>query len=168
MRRRIIYVSGKYANGDTEKGTRAENIRLARAYAMAIWDLGAAVICPHSNTSYFDDHCTSTFDDFIEGDLAMLHGVDALFMLPNWKKSKGAKTENEYAKEIGIPIFVTKLGLKRFLKDPHRCSGCGFSRTEYTDKYRKSYCSSCAATINEFTASYVANQNIKFLTVPRL
>lgn len=168
MRTRIVYISGKYSNGDTEKEGREQNIRLARAYAMDIWDLGAAVICPHTNCSYFDDHCTSTLDDFIQGDLAMLHGVDAMFMLPNWKGSKGAKTEYEYAKEIGVPIFVTKRGLKRFLKDPHRCSGCGFSRKDYTDRYRKSYCLKCTNTINEFTAAYVSDQNIKFLTVPRL
>lgn len=168
MRKRIVYISGKYANGDTEKRGRPQAILLARAYAIDIWNLGAAVICPHSNSSYFEKDATINPEEFLNGYIAMLHGVDAMFMLPNWKSSKGSKIEYKYAEEMGIPIFVTKRGLKRFLKDPHRCSGCGFSRLTYIDKYRKSYCLKCTNMINAFTAAYVANQNIKFLTIPRL
>lgn len=36
---------------------------------------------------------------------AMLDGADAIYMLPGWKGSRGARLEYEYAQEIGLEVF---------------------------------------------------------------
>jgi len=39
-------------------------------------------------------------------DLAMVAASDAVFMLPNWEPSKGAKAEKAFADAIGVPVHL--------------------------------------------------------------
>ena len=40
------------------------------------------------------------YEDYMHIDFAMIDVCDSVYMLRNWKKSKGAKRELEYAKKI--------------------------------------------------------------------
>ena len=99
----LVYVSGKYTDETTDKVR--ENILVAREYALAIWELGFTAICPHLNTAHFEESKVLGYDDYIEGDLAMLERCDGIYMLPNWKDSNGAKIELEYAVSEKLPVF---------------------------------------------------------------
>lgn len=96
----LLYVSGPYS-GDTEK-----NILQARDIAAQLWEMGHAVICPHTNTALFERIGTATYDQYIAGDLQMIARCDGLVMTPDWKASKGANIEFDYATSLGIPVWV--------------------------------------------------------------
>lgn len=42
---------------------------------------------------------------FLREDVSLMVCCDAVVMLPNWKKSKGAKLEHKIAKLMGMEIF---------------------------------------------------------------
>lgn len=96
----LIYVSGPYT-GETDK-----NIRQAQEIACKLWEMGHAVICPHTNTAHFEDFCKTTYEQYIDGDLNMVARCDALVMTPDWEASKGANLERAYALALGIPVYV--------------------------------------------------------------
>lgn len=102
MKKKLVYVSGKYRDG---RGTAyvEQNIRSAEAVAQQLWAMGFAVICPHSNTRHFDGIVDS--EDFIAGDLVMVERCDAVVMLPAWQHSEGACLEHEHAKVYGVPVY---------------------------------------------------------------
>lgn len=101
-RRVLIYLSGKYS------GNVPENIENAKRVARKLWDIGYTVICPHTNTEYFEnDCCKCKYEDLIEGDLVILRRVDVVFMLEGWQESRGAVEEHNEAAFQGIPIFYT-------------------------------------------------------------
>jgi hypothetical protein len=95
----IIYIAGLYS------GNINENIANARKAAIGVWESGNVAICPHLNTAHFEIDASLDHDDYIEGDLKILARCDAILMLHNWKASKGAKIENQFAMEHKIPIF---------------------------------------------------------------
>lgn len=94
---KIAYISGKYR--DKSLSAIDENIQLARRAAKHLWSEGWAVICPHSNTAFMDGVCPD--EQFLNGDLSIINrlnpGTDAMFMLPNWEDSEGARREREVA-----------------------------------------------------------------------
>lgn len=49
---KLVYLAGPF-RGPT-KWDVVQNIRRAESYALEIWKLGAACICPHLNTANFD------------------------------------------------------------------------------------------------------------------
>ena len=107
---KLIYVAGKYL-GDSDWETYL-NIHHARVVAHKLWHEGWAVICPHSNTAYFGGIGERNKDDpngdwkrWLEGDLEMVRRCDAIYMLSNWRDSKGAKLELEEARKVGKKIF---------------------------------------------------------------
>jgi len=96
----LVYVSGPY-RGDVKR-----NVEQARGIAIALWQKGHAVICPHANNYRMDEDTAITSDQFIAGDLVMIARCDALVMTPDWLESEGACIEADYAKTLGIPIYV--------------------------------------------------------------
>jgi len=97
---RVIYVSGPY------RGKVRQNITIARTVAIQLWEMGYAVICPHSNTGFFPEEGQI---DYIKGDLEFIERLipdeDSLVMLPNWEKSEGSKAEKEYAEGCYLKIW---------------------------------------------------------------
>lgn len=112
--KKIIYISGAISKGDIVK-----NMRIAKKYAIKFWNMGAAVICPHMNTAFFDQEVTvtATYDDFIAGDLAIVSRVDAIFALPNWRRSDGAIQEIQHAESLSIPILYKITEVSKFIKN---------------------------------------------------
>lgn len=96
--RTIVYVSGKYT-ADTYDG-RQKNIEIARDFTIKLWKKGYSVICPHLNTANLDEEGID-WTTFINGDLEQVRRSDIMFMLPNWKESKGAKIERDEALDCG-------------------------------------------------------------------
>jgi nucleoside 2-deoxyribosyltransferase len=80
-----------------------QHMREGEAVALALWQMGAAVICPGKNTEFFDGAAPD--EVWLKGDLEMVKRCDAVVMSPNWTTSKGAHGEKEFAEEIGKPVF---------------------------------------------------------------
>ena len=48
---------------------------------------------------------TTTWEQFMRADLGLLEACDAIYMLPGWQKSRGARLEHEHAQMLGKPII---------------------------------------------------------------
>jgi len=96
----LIYVSGPYSTGDID-----ENIQASRQVAIKLWEMGHAVICPHTNTAHFEQDCTATYEQYIWGDLLIVSRCDAMVMTCGWGESPGANKERDYAIQLNIPVY---------------------------------------------------------------
>lgn len=99
---KLVYISGPYS-APTINGVH-DNIERARAAAVDLWQKGYAVICPHLNSAYMDG--VASWETFMEADLLILSKCDAIYMLPGWEKSTGARMELAKAKELGLDVLV--------------------------------------------------------------
>lgn len=99
----VVYVAGPY------RGPHAwaieENIRRAERLALDVWRLGAAALCPHTNTRHYQGAADDAL--WLEGDLAMLAKCDALIVTDDWQRSSGARAEVAFAEARGIPVCLT-------------------------------------------------------------
>lgn len=121
---RVIYISGPY-RAPTLRGV-INNIRRAEKVAIGLWQMGYAVICPHTNTRLFPEGAgeTETRDqnspDYIQGDIEIIRrlqsGKDALVTLPGWAQSEGSKAEVERAMHLGLKIFSWPTDKERIKK----------------------------------------------------
>jgi hypothetical protein len=98
---KVVYVAGPF------RGPSAwdieQNIRRAEELALEAWRLGAAVICPHTNTRFFQGAAPD--DIWLIGDLAILARCDALVTTPDWERSSGARAEVMLAQGMNLPVF---------------------------------------------------------------
>lgn len=103
-RRLVVYIAGPF------RGKSAwdieSNIRRAETIALAAWRAGAAVLCPHTNTRFFQDAAPD--DVWLDGDLELLDRCDVVLLTPDWERSSGARAEVEFAIKNDKPIFVAK------------------------------------------------------------
>jgi len=98
---KLIYIAGPYraeSAWDIE-----QNIRSAEKLALECWRRGVAVICPHTNTRFFQGAAPD--DVWLKGDLEMLRRCDAVMLVAGWEQSSGAKVEVALAKELGMLVF---------------------------------------------------------------
>lgn len=169
-KKKIIYISGPYANGGTELDNRKRNIECAKIFAIRVLNLGAAVICPHMNTAYLesDPNIDIKETEFLDNDLAILHYVDGIILLPNWKSSKGTKVEIDYATEIGVPVFDNIASLQQFLKRKIRCVCCGLFRLTYHKVYGGVFCTICYESIEKAVEFDRKEKREKYLLIPKL
>lgn len=101
----VVYVAGKYTGENYDEID--SHIRLARDYAVKIWELGFTAICPHLNTAHFEVFASKVAEqEILAGYLSVIKRCDALFLLPDWRDSKGATRELHYAREHDIPVFM--------------------------------------------------------------
>ena len=99
---KVIYVSGKYTADKVDKVNR--NIRIARDIGIKLWEKGYAVITPHCNTNHFES-TELTYEDIMLGDIELIRRCDCVYMVYNWKKSKGAIRERDLAIKLNLPIY---------------------------------------------------------------
>lgn len=108
---KLVYVAGPF------RGPNAweieQNIRRAESLALEVWRLGAAVICPHTNTRFFQGAADDKI--WLEGDLEMLRRCDVVMLTPDWRRSSGAQAEVQEALELEIPVFEGLTGLSLWL-----------------------------------------------------
>ena len=57
------------------------------------------------NPMKLDHSHGKTWTDYMKEDLKAMMDCDAIFMLPQWRSSAGAKIEHDLAKKLGIDIF---------------------------------------------------------------
>lgn len=98
---KLIYVAGPF-RGDNAWEIE-NNIRRAETLALQVWRLGAAAICPHTNTRFFSGAAPD--EVWLKGDIEILRRCDALITTPDWKASSGARAEVAFAYAHGIPVF---------------------------------------------------------------
>ena len=111
-RRKKIFVSGKYRDPRGEWYVEC-NIRAAEKEAQFIWMNGGAAFCPHLNTAHFGGLLPD--EVWLEGDIEFLMVCDAIYMLPNWETSDGAKDERQKAYDLGMPVLYDHADLLHFL-----------------------------------------------------
>ena len=108
MTRPILYISGPYSAGNGR--TVADNIVVARRYAVAAANAGWMPFTPHLNTAHFEVDCPDvSHEEWLAGDLAILDrldpATDAMLLLPDWIESPGAVREYHRAVARGIEVI---------------------------------------------------------------
>lgn len=97
----VLYVAGKFRGANAWE--IEQNIRRAEELALKLWKAGFAVICPQTNTRFFQgaapDHV------WLDGDLEILRRCDAVVCVDNWKESQGAQMEVKMAREWGKKVI---------------------------------------------------------------
>jgi hypothetical protein len=115
----VVYIAGPFrAKPDPlNQWQQWENIRASAALALEVWQLGAAALCPHLNTAFFQGAAPDAV--WLDGDLELLGRCDAVLMAPRWEFSAGACEERRIANASGVPIFydiATLAGWLRMMK----------------------------------------------------
>lgn len=119
---KVVYIAGPYRghlmpDGQYNQWEQFENIRRAERDALRVWSMGAAAICPHTNTAHFQgalpDHC------WLDGDLEIMSRCDAVLMVDGWQQSAGALAERKQAMKLNLPVFYNFGELEYWLKGKH-------------------------------------------------
>ena len=97
---KVVYVCGPFRAKNS--WDREQNVRRAEEVALGAWRAGYAVICPHTNTRFFDGAADDAV--WLDGDLEILRRCDFLLTTWGWENSKGACAEVNLARELGIPV----------------------------------------------------------------
>lgn len=100
----IVYLAGPY-RADPHDGIEA-NIQAARKAAIALWEAGYVVICPHLNTAHFEVDCDVPEETYLLGDLEILRRCDAVVLMLDWYSSRGARIEVVAAEDADIPTLT--------------------------------------------------------------
>lgn len=103
---KVIYCAGPFRGRSS--WAIEQNIRRAETLALQVWLSGAAAVCPHTNTRFFQG--VTNDDVWLDGDLAILAKCDAVLMTPDWRRSTGATVEHDLAVSLGIPVFEARDG----------------------------------------------------------
>lgn len=98
---KVIYVAGPFRADNA--WDIEQNVRRAEELGLAVWRLGAAAIIPHTNSRFFSGAAPDSV--WLEGDLAILAKCDAVILTETWRRSAGARAEEQYARELGLPVF---------------------------------------------------------------
>lgn len=114
LRNIVLYVSGPYSGLDED--AIDVNIKKAGKIAQQLWDEGFTVFCPHTNTAHFS-HESTPYEGYIEGDLVLVARCDAIVMIEDWQKSKGALIEKERAELLNLPVFDLETQSIKDIKD---------------------------------------------------
>uniref|UniRef100_A0A6M3J7I4 DUF4406 domain-containing protein n=1 Tax=viral metagenome TaxID=1070528 RepID=A0A6M3J7I4_9ZZZZ len=100
---KLVYVAGPFRGPNSWE--IEQNIRRAETLALEVWRLGAACICPHTNTRFFQGAADDTV--WLDGDLEILRRCDAVLMTDDWERSTGARAERDEAAKRGIAVLET-------------------------------------------------------------
>ncbi len=79
--------------------------------ALRLWKEGWVVFCPHKNAAHFGGALGIPDGTWLEGDMEILRRCDAIYMLNNWKDSKGAILELQEASRLGLMILYEAEGV---------------------------------------------------------
>lgn len=109
---KLVFISGPFRA--TTTWDVEQNVRAAEAFAAEILRLGALPVCPHTNTRFFN----GLGDDgaILDGYLKLMDRCDAVFALPTWNESFGARAEITRAGGSGMPLFGRLKDLEEWLK----------------------------------------------------
>ena len=109
---KVVYVAGPF------RGPSAwaieQNIRRAEELALEVWRLGAACVCPHTNTRFYQGAAPD--EVWLQGDLEILARCDAILMTDDWEKSSGARAEHDFASSRKLIVLYTLDELSAYLE----------------------------------------------------
>jgi len=110
---KLIYIAGPF-RGATPWDVE-QNVRAAETLALDTWRAGAAALCPHTNTRFFD----KSGDDkvFLDGTMEMLRRCDAVRLVLGWERSSGTRMEIMEAFKLKIPVFEEGSEFRQWLHD---------------------------------------------------
>ncbi len=91
-----IYISGKITGNENY----IQEFLEAEKYIQGRWD--CKIFNPIKLSLIFPN---ATWEQYMAADLMILELCDTIFMMNNWKDSKGAQLEHEKAVEIGMKII---------------------------------------------------------------
>ena len=111
---KVAYVAGPYSDARGHWYVW-QNIQQASEIAVALWQMGYSVICPHRNTAFFDG--AALREVWLEGDLEIMKRCDLVVMTPDWRRSPGANTEHDLAKASGIQVYYWPDDVRRLCLD---------------------------------------------------
>jgi hypothetical protein len=98
---KIAYIVGPYRSKWFL--VRLINIIRSRKVAAKYWKDGYVVICPHSNSAFFDKHCKG--EVFVEGYLKLIPFMDLIVVLKGWLKSSGSIKEVSLSRKLEKEII---------------------------------------------------------------
>ena len=97
----VVYVAGPF------RGPNAwaieQNVRRAEELALEVWKMGAAAICPHTNTRFYQGAAPD--EVWLRGDVEIMKRCDAVVLVSGWQASSGTQVEIKEAEKAGIPVF---------------------------------------------------------------
>ena len=111
---KVIYIAGRYRDERGEYYVRC-NIRDAERAALCVWKFGGVALCPHKNTAGFGGAWGMPDRIWLDGDLELIRRCDAVWMIPGWQSSSGARGEKEFAESLGIPVFTDQGDVLEYL-----------------------------------------------------
>ena len=99
-----IYLAGPY-KAPTPEGVD-HHIDVAREVAIALWEQGHGVFCPHLNTAHFELLAPGVPDHrYLDFYLSQVRHYAAVVMLPGWHESAGAQRERQEARAWGLVVY---------------------------------------------------------------
>ena len=98
---KVVYIAGPFRSS-TPMGVQ-RNVRAAEEASLEVWKSGGAALCPHLNTANFDKSAPD--EVFLDGTMEFLRRSDAIYLLPTWLSSVGARAEFAHAQSVGMPVF---------------------------------------------------------------
>ncbi len=116
---KVVYVAGPFrcasshVDGQQDCWGIQQNIMRAMELSLEVWRAGAAAVCPHANTMFYQNAAPDHV--WLDGDIAILKKCDAILMTPDWERSSGARAEHDIAKRSLIPIFYDLKALQEWL-----------------------------------------------------
>lgn len=126
----MIYLAGPLSHPDP--AVQAENIdRATRAYLTLVGH-GIPAICPHLSALH-PAAFNIGYDTWIDQGLAQLHRCSAIWLLPKWELSGGARIEYEAAQRREIDHYTRLAAILTEYGVPPLQAFLFFSDTEYGD-----------------------------------
>jgi hypothetical protein len=117
---KVVYIAGPFRatnpDGTNDSWRTQEHIMRAMATALDVWKIGAAALCPHANTMFYQSASGIPDRVWLDGDLEQLRRCDAVLMVDGWQASRGAAAEKLEAERIGVPVFEDIRALAAFLR----------------------------------------------------
>lgn len=98
----VVYIAGPYSDANPLEIER--NVRRAEHLAYEVEALGAAAVCPHTNTRFPDSR--TPYEQKVRTTLEVMRRCDAVIFTSDWERSSGARDEHAEALRRGMPIFV--------------------------------------------------------------
>lgn len=140
-----IYIAGKITGLVYEDALRA----FAEA-AAEVERCGHVPVNPMAVNGLDGDGQPHAWAEYMKRDIPHLLACDAIYLLPNWKDSKGARLEKHIAEELGMMIVTHGFAGKRGEIFPV-CKDCGNVLDEDAGVY---HCGECKRKVEELTARY--------------
>lgn len=99
MSKEVVYVSGRISASTPEE--IEDNIRLGMKKGAELAKEGFAPIVPHGNSYGWNRHGSFDWREYMRVDLELVKRSDSVYMMSNWRESKGARIEERFARLLG-------------------------------------------------------------------